>query len=242
MRKAYKTDLTNAQWELIRDIIPAPTPKPGCAPTDVREVVNALLYQNKAGCQWDMMPHDLLPKSTAFDYFTRWRQDGTWDRLLDALRRKAREAAGRDPEPTAAAADSQSVPSTQVGGEQRGYDGGKKVKGRKRHILNAGPFAGGGGHGGERVRRAGGPPAHRAGGAADPRQPGQGVRRRALPRPRVPEVPGDAHPDRVGGHGAAGGGEGFRGDPEAVGGGAGVRVADGVPPPEPGVRPACGSQ
>ena len=135
MRKAYKTDLTNAQWCLISGIIPAPVPKPGCEPTDVREVVNALLYQNKAGCQWDMLPHDLPPKSTVFDYFTRWRADGTWDRLLDALRRKVREAAGRDPEPTAAAADSQSVPSTQVGGEGRGYDGGKKVKGRKRHIL-----------------------------------------------------------------------------------------------------------
>src|SRR5262245_32732173 len=129
MRKGYKTDLSNAQWGLIRDIIPAPVPKPGCEPTDLREVVNAILYQNKTGCQWDMLPHDLLPKSTVFDYFAVWRSDGTWDRVLDALRRAVRESEGRGPEPTAAAVDSQSVPSSQVGGAERGYDGGKKVKG-----------------------------------------------------------------------------------------------------------------
>jgi putative transposase len=135
MRKAYKTDLTDAQWHLIRDILPPAIPKPGCEPTDLREVLNALLYQNKTGCQWDLLPHDLPPKSTVHDYYTRWRNDGTWNRLTDALRRRVREAAGRDPEPTAAAADSQSAATTQAGGEQRGYDGGKKVKGRKRHIL-----------------------------------------------------------------------------------------------------------
>jgi putative transposase len=68
MRKPYKTDLSDAQWELIRDIIPTPVPKPGCEPTDVREVVNAILYQTKTGCPWDLLPHDLLPKSTVFDY------------------------------------------------------------------------------------------------------------------------------------------------------------------------------
>lgn len=135
MRKAYPTDLNNAQWEIVTGIVPPAVPKPGCEPTDLREVINALLYQNKAGCTWDMLPHDLPPKSTAFDYYTRWRADGTWDRLLDALRRRVREQAGREAEPTAAVADSQSAPTTQAGGEQRGYDGGKKVKGRKRHIL-----------------------------------------------------------------------------------------------------------
>jgi putative transposase len=98
-------------------------------------VVNTLLYQNKTGCQWDMLPHDLIPKSTAFDYYDRWLEDGTWDRLLDALRRRVRAEAGRAEEPTAAAIDSRSVPSTAAGGEQRGFDGGKKVKGRERHIA-----------------------------------------------------------------------------------------------------------
>lgn len=135
MRKPYPTDLTDVQWSFMREIPRPAVPKPGCEPTDLREVVNAILYQNKTGCQWDMLPHDLLPKSTVFDYFTRWRQDGTWDRILDALRRQVREAEGREPEPTAAAVDSQSVPSSSSGGEQRGYDGGKKVKGRKRHIA-----------------------------------------------------------------------------------------------------------
>lgn len=135
MRKAYPTDLTDAQWELIQTVLPPAVAKPGCEPTDLREIVNALLYQNRTGCQWDMLPHDLPPKSTAFDYYTRWRADGTWDRLLDAARRRVRTAAGRAAEPTAAVADSQSAPTTQAGGEQRGYDGGKKVKGRKRHIL-----------------------------------------------------------------------------------------------------------
>ena len=109
--------------------------KPGCEPTDLREIVNALLYQNKSGRQWDLLPHDLPPKCTAHDYYRRWRADGSWDKLLDALRRRARAAAGRAEEPTAGVADSQSAATAQVGGEQRGYDGGKKVKGRKRHIL-----------------------------------------------------------------------------------------------------------
>ena len=135
MRKPYPTDLNNDAWEIVSGVIPPAVPKPGCEPTDLREILNALPYQNQAGCTWDMLPHDLPPKSTVCDYYTRWRADGTWDRLLDALRRRVREQAGREAEPTAAVADSPSAPTTQAGGGQRGYDGGKKVKGRKRHIL-----------------------------------------------------------------------------------------------------------
>jgi putative transposase len=132
--KRYPSDLTRSQWKKLRRLLPPA--KPGGRPrsVDLREVLDGILYIVRGGCAWRMMPTDLPPWSTCYDYFRKWRNDGTWKRVHDTLRDRVRRRAGRKASPSMAILDSQSVKTTEQGGP-RGKDAHKMVNGRKRHIL-----------------------------------------------------------------------------------------------------------
>lgn len=134
-RASYPTDLTDAEWERLLAHLPPAKLRGRPRKHSIREILDAIFYVVRGGCAWRMLPHDLPPWGTVYYWFRRWCLDGLWQRILVALRRTTRQNQGRELEPSAAIIDSQSVRIAEESGGIKGYDAGKNVPGRKRHVL-----------------------------------------------------------------------------------------------------------
>ena len=135
MKKTYSTDLSDSEWSCLRLYLPNPKPQGRPRTHSLRDVLDAIFYVLKSGCHWRLLPHDFPPGSTVYYHFRRFRLSGLWSLILKVARADERKRVGKDPQPTAAIVNSQSVKSVEESANPSGYDAHKNVKGRKRHLL-----------------------------------------------------------------------------------------------------------